>query len=154
MTIKCFTPVGLLDIACCAAIACLMDHFLLPCFPPATCDTGYVSSSFSTQHFYMEDGYFKYMRSLVHTNQCRACLYASQQQPAIMCQPKSVQAWPCFGWAKQRRNTQIRPFLWAHGTSLKPCSGSIAPGWITAPGWGFLFLVVVWDRHGRKEAPS
>lgn len=57
-----------------------MDHFLPPCFPPATCDTGYVSSSFSTQHFYMEDGYFKYMSSLVHTNQCHACLYASQQQ--------------------------------------------------------------------------
>ena len=156
VTIKCFTSVGLLDIACCAAITCVTDHFLLPCFPPATCDTACVSAWFSTQHFYMEDRYFKYFLSAYKPVPClplgSPTTEANDSQQSRV-SPIQYEPGPALGEQNQRRNAQIRPFLCTQGTSLEPCSGSAAPGWITTPGCSSLLLIVVWDRHGRKKAP-
>lgn len=107
---------------------CLTDPFLLPRFPPAICDAARVSSRFSTQRFYTEDDYFKYLRSLAHKP--APCLplgipttEANDSQRSCV-SPNPYKPGAALGEQNRRRNAQIRSFLCAHRTSLEPRPGN------------------------------
>ena len=118
---KTLRAVGLLDIARCAATACPTDHFLPPCFPPAACDPARGPSRVNTHRFHTEGHYFQSMGSSAQRR-------AGQQKQTTAANPNQYKPGAASGGQNRRRNTQVRPFLRTHRTSLQPCSGSAAPG--------------------------